>query len=72
MIKCILFCRSWIKEAKYKPSTCLVNVTKKLKDEQLGQRIKIKTNSFTEIASFENENENENENANTNEDDPLV
>ncbi|EUD71037.1 hypothetical protein YYG_03668 [Plasmodium vinckei petteri] len=58
--------KSWIKEAKYKPSTCLVNVTKKLKDEQLGQRIKIKTNSFTEIAPFENENEN------ANEDDQLV
>lgn len=60
------FCRSWIKEAKYKPSTCLVNVTKKLKDEQLGQRIKIKTNSFSEITPFENENEG------VNEDDPLV
>ncbi|CDU17042.1 hypothetical protein YYC_04025 [Plasmodium yoelii 17X] len=60
--------KSWIKEAKYKPSTCLVNVTKKLKDEQLGQRIKIKTNSFSEITPFENENENED----VNENDPLV
>ncbi|SBT75523.1 conserved Plasmodium protein, unknown function [Plasmodium ovale] len=56
--------KAWIKEAKYRPSTCVVNVAKKLKDDKMGKRIKINTDTFSEFNSFENDN--------VGEEDPLV
>ncbi|EUD65220.1 hypothetical protein C922_04349 [Plasmodium inui San Antonio 1] len=51
--------KAWIKEAKYKPSTSIVHVAKKLKDEQIGQKIRIDTETLSEASSFENDNAGE-------------
>ncbi|GAB64817.1 hypothetical protein PCYB_032290 [Plasmodium cynomolgi strain B] len=51
--------RSWIKEAKYKPSTSIVHVAKKLKDEHIGQKIRISSENLSEASSFENDNAGE-------------
>ncbi|GAW79327.1 hypothetical protein, conserved [Plasmodium gonderi] len=56
--------KAWIKEANYTPSTSAVHVAKKLKDEPIGQNIRINTETLSESSSFENYNARE--------DDPLV
>ncbi|KAI4840729.1 hypothetical protein MKS88_000964 [Plasmodium brasilianum] len=56
--------KAWINEAKYKPSTLIVNVAKKLKNEQMNKKIKISTDTLSEASSFENDD--------IKEDDPLV
>ncbi|CRH03020.1 conserved Plasmodium protein, unknown function [Plasmodium relictum] len=56
--------KAWIKEVIYKPSTCIVNVAKHLKDEKMGKKTTVNTQSFNEFSSFEN--------SNSKEDDPLV
>ncbi|SOV13105.1 conserved Plasmodium protein, unknown function [Plasmodium sp. gorilla clade G2] len=56
--------KAWIKEAKYKPSTSVVNIAKKLKDEKIGNRYIVNTGDISEFSSFEKDNMKE--------DDPLV
>lgn len=58
------FGRAWIKEAKYKPSTTVVNIAKKLKDEKMGNRYIVNTGDISELSSYEKDNMKE--------DDPLV
>ncbi|VWU49882.1 conserved protein, unknown function [Hepatocystis sp. ex Piliocolobus tephrosceles] len=48
--------RSWMKEVIYKPSTCVLDVARKLKDESLGHKIIINENSYSEFSALENEN----------------
>eukprot|EP00366_Plasmodium_knowlesi_P003611 XP_002261108.1 hypothetical protein, conserved in Plasmodium species [Plasmodium knowlesi strain H] len=44
---------------EYKPSTSIVRVAKKLKDEHIGQKIRINTETLSEASSFENDNAQE-------------
>ncbi|VWU52760.1 conserved protein, unknown function [Hepatocystis sp. ex Piliocolobus tephrosceles] len=48
--------KSWVKEVIYKPSTCVLDVARKLKDEPLGHKINISENSYSEFSGLENEN----------------
>lgn len=55
--------KSWIKEAIYQPSTCVLDVARKLKDEPLGHKINVNENIYDEFSGLQDD---------ANEEDPLV